>query len=103
MMRTITGIAKRKKEKVEEEPTEVTEISPPPVSKELKRRWSYFIRKVYETDPFVCPKCAGEMGIISFIDQAEVIIHTKTQLNSSLIASWGSNPQQPQAQSGSEL
>ncbi len=65
MMRTITGIAKRKKEKVEEEPTEVTEISPPPVSKELKRRWSYFIRKVYETDPLVCPKCSGEMRILS--------------------------------------
>jgi len=40
---------KRKKEKVEEEPAEVTEVPPPPVSKELKRRWAYFIRKVYET------------------------------------------------------
>ena len=46
---------KRKKEKVEEEPTEVTEIPPPPVSKELKERWSYFIRKVYGTDPLVIP------------------------------------------------
>jgi hypothetical protein len=47
---------KRKKEKVEEEPTEVTEVPRPPVSKELKERWSHFIRKVYETDPLVCPK-----------------------------------------------
>ncbi len=77
MMRTITGIAKRKKEKVEEEPAEVTEIPSPPISKELKRRWSYFIRKVYETDPLVCPKCSGEIRIISFIDQAEVLIHAK--------------------------
>jgi hypothetical protein len=23
--------------------------------------WSYFIRKVYETDPLICPKCLGEM------------------------------------------
>ncbi len=38
------------------------------------KRWSYFIQKVYETDPLVCPKCSGEMRIISFIDQAEVII-----------------------------
>ncbi len=50
---------KRKKQKVEEEPAEVTEVPPPPVSRELKRRWSYFIRKVYETDPLVCPKCSG--------------------------------------------
>ncbi len=49
------------------------EVPPPPVSKELKRRWSYFIRKVYETDPLVCPKCSGEMHIISLIDQRAVI------------------------------
>ncbi len=67
---------KRKKEEVEEEPTEVTEVPPPPISRELKRRWSHFIQKVYETDPLVCPKCAGEMGI-NFIDQAEVNIHAK--------------------------
>jgi hypothetical protein len=29
---------------------EIIEIDAPPVSKELKKRWSYFIRKVYETD-----------------------------------------------------
>ncbi len=62
---------KRKKEKVEKEPTQVTEVSPPAVSRELKRCWSYFIRKVYETDPAVCPKCSGEMRIISFIDHPE--------------------------------
>ncbi len=60
-------------EKVEEEPTQVMEVPPPAVSRELKRRWSYFIRKVYETDPLVCPKCSGEMRIISFIDQGAVI------------------------------
>ena len=38
-----------------------------------KKRWSYFIRKVYETDPLTCPKCQGEIRIISFIDQPDVI------------------------------
>ena len=64
---------KRKKEKVEEEPTQVTEVPAPPISRKLKRRWSHFIRKVYETDPLVCAKCSGEMSIISFIDQGAVI------------------------------
>ena len=69
---------KRKKEKPEEErevswKPEVIEVAAPPVSKELKKRWSYFIRKVYEADPLTCPKCQGEMRIISFIDQPEVI------------------------------
>ena len=52
---------------------EVIEFAAPPISKELKKRWSYFIRKVYETDPLTCPKCQGEMRIISFIDQPAVI------------------------------
>ncbi len=39
----------------------------------IKKRWFYFIRKVYETDPLVCPKCSGEMHIISYIDQGAVI------------------------------
>ena len=59
-------------EEVNEKP-DIIEVAPPPVSKELKKRWSYFIRKVYETDPLVCPKCSGEMRIISFIDQGAVI------------------------------
>ncbi len=33
---------------------EFVEVAPPHISKELKKRWSYFIRKVYETDPLVC-------------------------------------------------
>lgn len=56
------------------------------MSKELKKRWPYFIRKVYETDPLTCPKCQSEMWfdklttlrgpegrITSFIDQLDVI------------------------------
>ncbi len=39
----------------------------------IARRKHAFIRKVYETDPLVCPKRSGEMRIISFIDQGAVI------------------------------
>jgi hypothetical protein len=62
---------KRNKKKPEEQ--EIIALDPQPVSKELKKRWSYFIRKVYETDPLACPKCQGEMRIISFIDQPDVV------------------------------
>jgi len=61
-----------KKEKPKDE-TEISEIDAAPLSKELKKRWSHFIRKVYETDPLTCPKCQGEMRIISFIDQPDII------------------------------
>lgn len=51
-----------------------------PISKELKKRWSYFIRKVYETDPLTCPKCQGEPAIISFIDQLAAVQKILKQL-----------------------
>jgi len=47
---------RRKQEKIEKEPAEVTQPPPPLVSKEIKRRWFYFICKVYEIDPLVCHK-----------------------------------------------
>ena len=56
------------------EKQELIEVDPAPVSKELKKRWSYFIRKVYETDPLTCPKYQGEMRIIGFIDQPDRIL-----------------------------
>jgi len=51
---------KRKKEKPKREEAvswkpEVIEVPPPSMSKELKKRWSHFIQKVYETDPLVIP------------------------------------------------
>jgi len=35
--------------------------------------WLACIKKVWEVDPLTCPKCAGEMRIISFIYQHQVI------------------------------
>ena len=31
------------------------------------------IRKVYEIEPLICPKCGGQMRIISFIEDYKVI------------------------------
>jgi len=33
-----------------QEKTDIRKIDAPPASRELKKRWSYFIRKVYETE-----------------------------------------------------
>jgi hypothetical protein len=84
----------------EEKNQKVIEIAPPPISKELKKRWSYFIEKVYQADPLISSKCKGETRIISCFDQPEVIIHAKR--NSSLIEAWGSKTEQTQAQGGSK-
>ena len=44
--------------------------------RKAKAKWAALIKKVFEGDPLLCPKCGGRMKIISFIekrDQADVI------------------------------
>jgi hypothetical protein len=38
-----------------------------------KVAWARLITQVYEVDPLVCPRCAGPMRIIAFIEQPAVI------------------------------
>ena len=49
------------------------EVPPPPGSSIFKQRWAELIKKVYEADPLVCPRCEGAMRIIAFIDPPAVI------------------------------
>lgn len=35
--------------------------------------WADMIRKDYETDPLLCPKCGGQMRILTFIEDQKVI------------------------------
>jgi hypothetical protein len=36
-------------------------------------RWAQLIRKVWQEDPLLCPRCGGTMRIISFITDQTVI------------------------------
>ena len=38
-----------------------------------KATWARLIRKVYEADPLVCPKCNGPMRVIALIDDPAVV------------------------------
>jgi hypothetical protein len=38
-----------------------------------RKSWARLIKKIYEADPLLCPKCQGPMRIISFIEDQEVI------------------------------
>ena len=38
-----------------------------------RRSWARLIKKVYEADPLVCPRCSGPLIIISLIGDAPVI------------------------------
>ena len=39
----------------------------------LRRSWAQLIKRVYEVDPLVCPSCGGEMRIIAFIIDHDVV------------------------------
>lgn len=38
-----------------------------------KANWARHIKKVFETDPLLCPSCGGTMRIVSFIEEEAVI------------------------------
>jgi hypothetical protein len=38
-----------------------------------QKGWAELIKKVFEVDPLICPKCGGRMTIISFIEDHKVI------------------------------
>lgn len=35
--------------------------------------WADMIRRVYEVDPLLCPRCGGQMRVISFIEDHKAI------------------------------
>jgi hypothetical protein len=42
-------------------------------SKSCSKSWARLIKKIYEVDPLLCPKCGGSMRIIAFIEDDKVI------------------------------
>ena len=48
-------------------------IPPTPERAALRRRWAHLIRRVYETDPLVCPRCGAEMRVVAFITEPRLI------------------------------
>jgi hypothetical protein len=34
----------------------------------IRRRWAMLIKRVYQADPLLCPRCGGTMKIIAFIE-----------------------------------
>jgi len=49
--------------------------------KQCKANWARLIRKVYEVDPLVCPKCGTVMSIISFITDPPLVKKILDHLN----------------------
>jgi hypothetical protein len=70
---------KRKKAAAPAEPSSPHEASEDaaipdgPYRAALRRRWAELIRRVYEVDPLICPRCGSQMRVIGFITQPALI------------------------------
>jgi hypothetical protein len=52
---------------------EVIDVSEHQPRRTPSAKWRELIKKVWEADPLLCPKCHNEMRIVSLIDDPEVI------------------------------
>jgi Putative transposase/Transposase zinc-binding domain len=61
---------------------------PPPASVSpslaaLRRGWAQLLRRVYEIEPLVCPRCQGVMRVVAFITDHRVIRRILDHVNAS--------------------
>ncbi|OGV98770.1 MAG: hypothetical protein A3F81_04810 [Nitrospinae bacterium RIFCSPLOWO2_12_FULL_39_93] len=63
----------RKKEGMGKKPMDIKEDFTD-YQKSCRKRWSALIRKIYEVDPLICPKCGATMKILLAIED-DVTIH----------------------------
>ena len=60
------------------------------VEEDLKRipskGWAEMIRKVYEVDPMLCPKCGGTVKIMAFLTDFSMVDRIISHLKLSLVA-----------------
>jgi hypothetical protein len=49
--------------------------------------WAEMIRKVYEVDPLLCPRCGGTMKVIAFITDYSVVDRIINHLKLTFVAS----------------
>ncbi len=54
-------------------PRPVPLINPPQHQKEYARSWAMLLRKVWEIDPLLCPKCGGAMRVLAVINDQDVV------------------------------
>lgn len=48
--------------------------------------WAEMIRKVFEVDPMVCPKCGGKMRVIAFLTDFSVVDRIINHLKLTFVA-----------------
>ncbi|MBK8538622.1 MAG: transposase [Ardenticatenia bacterium] len=75
---------------------EAATVEPANVSRADARRWAVLIRRIYEVDPLVCPKCGGTMRMIALIQEPKVVDkilkHLRTKGRDARAGPWATGP-----------
>jgi hypothetical protein len=71
-LRLKQGICRPGDETIDTE-VEIIDISDYQPKRIASKTWRECIKKIWEADPLLCPKCGGEMKIISFITDSKTI------------------------------
>jgi hypothetical protein len=61
-----------------------------PKLRALRRRWAELLRRIYEVDPLICPRCGATMRIVACITEPRVITKILRHL-----AAKGADPRSP--------
>lgn len=43
-------------------------------TKQSNKSWARLIRKIYEMDPLICPRCGGDMRVIALLEDYNFIV-----------------------------
>jgi ferritin-like protein len=62
-------------------------LEPDESSKERRKNWSRLIQKIYEVDPLTCPKCSGEMKVISDYSTSQIPVSDNLSRGPSALSS----------------
>ena len=64
-------------------------------TRETRRGWARLLRKIFDVDPLLCPKCGGELKVVSVITDPRVVDHILKHLKSE--ACRARDPSEPRA------
>jgi hypothetical protein len=57
--------------KADADPPRDAEAARSPSASRARRRWAALIKRVWQVDPLLCPRCGGPMKIVSFIEPTQ--------------------------------
>ena len=67
------GKRRRRQDTEHQLETADAQAAPSPDTAAARKRWADLLRRVYEVDPMVCPRCDGTMRVVGFITQPHAI------------------------------